>query len=128
MKNNSMIILSITIFLLFIACDGSDTYRGKWKATDREGAHYEISFGENNFTVEPDSGEIKQFSYTQNSINIENSTKTYGIQLDDGRNYQIIFPIKNDETKGIINDGNGQLIYTISRNKFMTYEDIYKFK
>ena len=128
MKINLILSFSLLVLLVFSACDGSDTYRGKWKATDSEGAHYEIFFKENSFTVKPDSGKIKTFGYTQNSINIENSKTTYGIQLDDGRNYQIIFPFDDDDTKGIINDGNSQLLYTISRNKYITYEDIYKLK
>jgi len=125
MKNKLLLSLSIVALLFLSACDGSDTYRGKWKATDSEGTHYDITFKEKSFTVKEKDGESKTFGYTQNSININNSITTYGIQLDDGRYYQITFPIEDDETRGIMKDGNGKQLYTICRDKYIAYEDIY---
>jgi hypothetical protein len=128
MKNKLLLSLSIVALLFLSACDGSDTYRGKWKGTDSEGTHYEITFKENSFIVNEKGGKSKEFGYSQNSININNSITTYGIQLDDGRVYQITFPIANNETRGIMKDANGKLLYTICRDKYIAYEDIYNLK
>jgi len=125
MKNKLLLSLSILTLLFLSSCEGSDTYRGKWKATDSEGTHYDITFKEKSFTVKEEGGKSKQYGYSQKSIKINNSITTYGIQLDDGRYYQITFPIEDDETRGIMKDGNGKLLYTICRDKYIAYEDIY---
>lgn len=114
------------ITLFFTACEGSDTYRGKWKATDDSGAKSELVFEAETLTF-IDSLDIKvTYKYTQNSVNISNSVETYGIKLNDGRSYQIHFPIADDESVGFINDESGNRLYTISRTKFMTNQDVYK--
>lgn len=119
-------IFVILATILFAACSGSETYRGNWKATNAEGTHFEIIFSEKNFNVVNEEGDTIGFSYSQNSISIENSVETYGIRLDDGRAYQITFPIADDESVGFMADANGKLLYTISRTDYTRYEDIYK--
>ncbi|MCZ4245404.1 hypothetical protein [Pedobacter punctiformis] len=125
MKKISALLLGIYSVLL-IACSGSDTYRGSWKATDFKGAKFEISFDAKSFTVKDSTGKNIKFDYTQNSVKIANSIKTYGIKLGDGRGYQINFPKNNDESLALIIDQNGSPIYTISRKAYLKYEDIYK--
>lgn len=119
-----IIILLLMNFLL-ISCEGSESYQGNWKALDKDGSKFEISFKPKSFSVTDSTGKISQFSYSQNSIQYENSVETYGISLEDGRKYQIFFP-KNDESVGIILEENGHPIYTISRSKYLSYDDIYK--
>lgn len=112
--------------ILLVGCEGSDTYRGKWKATDDSGSKSELVFDAETLTFK-DSLDIKvTYKYTQNSVNISNSIETYGIKLNDGRSYQIHFPIADDESIGFINDESGNRLYTISRTKFMTNQDVYK--
>lgn len=110
--------------ILLASCSGSDTYRGDWKATDPDGTHYDIHFDAENFSITME-GERKEFVYSQNQINISNGVETYGITLDDGRTCQIHFPIASDESVGVMYDGAGQLIFTISRHEYLTYEDAF---
>lgn len=121
-------LLPFVFIVLLSACSGSETYRGQWKATDADGNKYDITFAENSFTVKDTTGKSSDFKYTQNSVNIENGVETYGIKLEDGRDYQINFPIAKTENKGIIKDGNGVPVYTISKNSYLRYEDLYILK
>jgi hypothetical protein len=114
------------LVVILIGCSGSDTYRGSWKATDSKGAKYELFFDAKSFTVKDSSGKNEKYEYSQNSVEIENSVSTYGIQLSDGRGYQINFPIANNESLGLIKDENGETLYTISRKGYLKYEDVFK--
>lgn len=125
MKKNHITLLAILAVIL-VGCSGSDTYRGSWKATDSKGEKFEIFFDAKNFIVKDSSGKSKKYDYSQNSVEIENSVATYGIQLGDGRGYQINFPNADDESIGLIKDENGNLVYTISRKDYIKYEDVFK--
>lgn len=125
MKKISVALLGILAVVL-VACSGSDTYRGSWKATDAKGEKFELFFNAKDFTVRSSSGKKEKFEYSQNSVQIENSVSTYGIQLADGRNYLINFPKSDDESMGLISDGNGIPLYVISRKGYLKYEDIFK--
>jgi hypothetical protein len=125
MKKISIRLLAILAVIL-VGCSGSDTYRGSWKATDSKGGKFELFFDAKNFTVKDSLGKSKKYEYTQNSVEIENSVATYGIQLGDGRAYQINFPNADDESLGLIKDENGNPLYTISRKKYIKYEDVFK--
>lgn len=127
MKKTIAVLSTLAIIFLY-SCSGSDTYRGAWKATDPKGDKFEITFDAKSFTVKDNAGQTSSFNYTQNTIKIRNGVETYGIKLDDGRRYIIHFPIADDESKGIIQDDRNNLIYTISRGDYITYEDIYKLK
>lgn len=117
------------LFVLFLftlySCEGSDSYQGKWKALDSNGAKFEITFLPTNFSIKDSAGKSNKYQYTQNSIKSENAIETYGILLNDGRGYQIYFP-KKDESVGLILDENGKQMFTISRKNYVTYEEIYK--
>lgn len=123
MKKTKIIFVTL-ITLIFGGCSGSDTYRGNWKATNEEGARLDIVFGENDFSI-TEKGKTENFEYSQNSVSIENSVETYGIKLDDGRLFQIHFPIGNDESKGAILNANGRPLYIISRTEYIGYKDVY---
>lgn len=127
MKKYSVYVL-VALIAFLCACSGSDTYRGAWKAMDASGAKFEINFDTKNFTVKDSTGKSSQFDYTQNSVEIQNSVETYGIQLGDGRNYRIKFPKPADESVGLINDENGIPVYTISRNAYIKYEELYNLR
>ena len=132
MKKTKFTLIAI-ITLIIVGCSGSDTYRGNWKATNEQGTALNIVFGENDFSIteyfEDEAGDIngkvEKFEYSQNSVSIENSVETYGIKLDDGRSFQIQFPIGNDESKGAILDANGRPLYIISRTVYIGYKDVY---
>lgn len=123
MHYTKYLIISFLITIL-IGCSGSDTYRGKWKATDNSGEEVQISFAPNEINITK-AGVTETFEYSQNSVNISNSVETYGVKLDDGRTIQIHFPIANDETMGGILDSNGNVVYIISRKGYLTYDDVY---
>ena len=127
MRKTTIFLLGIINILLY-SCSGSDTYRGLWKATDSKGERIEIIFDAKSFSIKDSTGRASKFEYTQNAVSIENSVKTYGITLSDGREYLINFPLADDESKGIIKDAEGSPIYTIGRKEYLMYEDIYKLK
>jgi hypothetical protein len=95
---------------------------------DKNEQKLDINFDANNFAIKDSAGAAQNYSYTQNSVSIENSVATYGIQLKDGRSYQINFPNSSNENVGLIKVGNGNFLYTISRTEYLKYEDIYTLK
>jgi hypothetical protein len=115
----------VFMLLILLSCEGSDSYQGKWKALDLKGNKFEIVFSPKSFSIKDSSGKSHRHKYAQNSVKSENSIETYGILLEDGRGYQIYFP-KKEESVGLILDENGVQMYTISRNDFTTYEEIYR--
>ncbi len=116
----------IAILLTLTGCNGSEVYQGKWKATDAEGKHYEIEFSPQTFTIKDQQGQEKQYDYSQNSIVIENSVRTYGIKLTDGRALNVFFPLAGNTEKGMITLQNNLPMYTISRSDYVQYQDFYK--
>jgi hypothetical protein len=127
MKKINIIIYTI-LSIIIGSCSGSETYRGSWKATNNEGSHFDITFDAKRFIIK-DSTNIKDtFKYMQNAISIENGVSTYGIQISDGRNYKITFPLSNNNSVGFMTDDDGNSIYTISRKNYLSHEDIYKLK
>lgn len=115
----------LALGLLLFSCEGSESCQGKWKAMDEKGDKFEITFTPKTFSLRDSNGKLHEYNYTQNSIKSENSIETYGILLQDGRGYQIYFPMK-DESVGLIKDENGNQMFTISRKDFITYDEIYK--
>jgi hypothetical protein len=93
---------------------------------DSDGMKFGIVFNAESFVIKDSLGKIKNYEYSQNSVSIENSIKTYGIKLSDGRQYQIHFPNATNDSIGLIKDDNGNPLYTIARKRFITYNDIYK--
>lgn len=117
------------VFALVLAgCSGSDVYRGAWKATDSQGAQFELLFDAKVFSVTDSAGGVDKFNYTQNSVNINNGVSTYGIQLSDGRAFQITFPIPKDKNKALLKDENGVPVFAMGRNEFIKYEELYNLK
>ncbi len=127
MRNAINFLLALVLISLY-SCSGSDTYRGLWKALDERGEKFEINFDAKSFTVKDSTGQIKTYKYKQNSVSIQNSVETYGIQVSDGKSYLINFPIANDETKGVIKDGSGRPLYIIGRSGYVKYEEVYGLK
>ena len=125
MRKINIALLGI-LAVIFVGCSGSESYRGSWKAMNSEGTKFELFFDAKNFTVKDSLGKIQKYKYSQNSVSIENSVSTYGIQLGDGRNYKINFPNSSNESVGLIKDENDIAIYTIGRKDFIKYEDIFK--
>lgn len=124
-KMKKIFLLIFLTLILLTSCEGSDSYQGKWKAMNSKGEKFEIFFYPKSFSIKDSLGKSQEYNYTQNSIKSENSIKSYGILLEDGRRYLIYFPLK-DESIGLIKDENGEQMFTISRKKHITYEDIYK--
>lgn len=125
MKKLQIGLFSIIVGILF-SCSGSNTYQGSWKALDENGHKFEIVFEPKAFTIKDSLGQNKRYEYTQKSYEMSNSIKTYGIALEDGRAYKIHFPKPKDINIGLILDDNDKPIYTLSRQKYVTYDGIYK--
>ncbi|MFT5513128.1 MAG: hypothetical protein ACI8SE_001528 [Bacteroidia bacterium] len=118
-------LLVVLVTTILTSCSGSTTYRGHWKATNPEGLKLDIFFDEKSFTVSDSSGQTKEYTYSQNAVNIENGRETYGILVKQSRTYEIRFPFA-DESKGFITDSNGNVFYTISRSEYITYDEANK--
>ena len=124
MKN--VIILGLfAITTILTSCEGSDVYRGEWKAVNVEGLKSEITFTEDQMTLSNKDGDSGTWEYSQNSVSIENGTRSYGIKLENGLNYRITFPIKDNVERGAISDQNDRIIYLIGRNGHYSYEDVF---
>lgn len=125
MKN---VFLGLTgfILLIFVACSGSETYRGDWKATDANGGRSTLHFDAKMISVTDSTGNVQTYEYSQNSVNIENSISTYGIQLSDGRIYKLTFPVPSKQTVALLKDESGQTIYALCRDEFIDYHGLYK--
>lgn len=120
-----IILLVSIMFVLLISCSGSDSYQGKWKATDPDGGKFEINFSPKEFTLKDSTGKTANYSYSQNSVKYENSIEIYGIKLDDGRTYEVYFPTA-DETTALLKDQNGRVLFTMNRNEYVTQDDVYR--
>lgn len=116
----------LSVAILLYACSGSDSYRGDWKATNMQGDKFQINFEAKKLTITDSLSKNKNYDYKQNSVKIENSVSTYGIQLNDGRSLQVHFPIGNNDKIALILDANGYVIYTMSRENYMLYTDVYE--
>ena len=118
----------IKLFLILLAtysCKGSDFYQGTWKSVDDQQNHYNISFSQDSMTVKDDAKIVTKLHYTQRSVLIENGSRTYGIRLDDGRMFSIVFPNGSEPKKGAIIDQNGKVIYTIGQDDYYEYKEIF---
>ncbi len=127
MRKATNFVLGLVLISLY-SCSGSDTYRGLWKAIDEKGEKFDITFDAKSFTIKDSAGKIISYTYKQNSVSIQNSVETYGIQVSDGKAYLINFPIANDETKGVIKNAADRPIYIIGRSGYVQYEEIYGLK
>jgi len=125
MRNNLAIIFLFALISL-TSCSGSDAYLGEWKGTDTNGDKYTLLFKPKNFTINRANGDSLNFGYTQNSVEIKNSVRTYGIKLSDGRVYYMFFPIANDGTKCLMTIENGKPVYALSRTSYLSQDEIYK--
>lgn len=125
MKKLVFLFSVITTFIL-VGCSGSDMYLGAWKATDNQGNKFDITFDKNKFDVKDTAGKLTTYNYSQNAVKISNGVKSYGIKLDDGRTYQILFPVVDNTKVAIISLESGEPLYTISRDNYITYDEIYK--
>ena len=124
MRKATNFLLGLVLISLY-SCSGSDTYRGAWKAINEKGEKFEINFEAKDFTIKDSTGKTDSYKYKQNSVSIKNSIETYGIQVSDGKSYQINFPVANDETMGVIKDAAGTPLYIIGRSRYVQYEEIY---
>ncbi|WP_421754105.1 hypothetical protein [Croceimicrobium sp.] len=113
------------IALLFTSCEGSEVYRGKWKALNAEGLKSEIVFTGDEMTIHNEDGDLGSWEYSQNSVHLENGKKEYGIQLENGLAYRILFPISDNQERGVVTDQNGQIIFIIGRSKYYSYQEVF---
>ncbi len=125
MKKIEKLLLGLVVLML-ASCSGSDLYLGKWMATDTNGSRFEIVFEAKELIVSDTMGMPASYGYSQNTVSINNGVRLYGIKLADGRSLSIVFPISGDTTKGVIQDANNNILYTIGRDEFVSYRDIFE--
>lgn len=105
--------------LMLSGCKGSDTYRGEWKVTGINGDQFVFYFLEKSLVTTGASGRSDTVGYTQNAIRIENGIRSYDINLSNGYQYQIVFPVKGDETKAKITNPEGGTVFTMGRSAYI---------
>jgi hypothetical protein len=115
----------ILFSLILTGCSGSDVYQGTWKALDGEEKQFEITFSPKEMTIKKVDGDSEKRGYSQNSVSIKNSTRTYGIQVDNGMSYSVVFPVPDNVEKGAITDQNGQILFVIGKSKYYSYNDVF---
>lgn len=118
---------ALVLLSLLPGCSGSDVYRGAWKAMDREGHKCNLSFAAKSFTIQCGAAKPETYGYTQHSVKIENSTRSYGIELKDGRAFRITFPLPGNADKGLISLETGEALYTIGRTDYVAYNELLRF-
>ncbi len=111
-------------FVVLAGCSGSDTYLGDWKATDANGDKYTLTFRAKDFSIRKAEGDSLNFKYTQNSMKTENSIKTYGLKLDDGRGYNMYFPVPKDASRCLMTMEDGKPVYALSRTSYLTQNEV----
>lgn len=120
--------IGLLLSFLVVSCSGSDAYQGEWKATNNNKEEFFIAFDRDNFIVTDAQGNTETYEYTQHSYKSHNSVVTYGIRLSkDGRELKVHFPIPKNENIGYIMSAQDQIIFTLSRDEFITPDDINKF-
>ncbi|GAB3721579.1 hypothetical protein GCM10028861_21960 [Flavobacterium koreense] len=111
---------------MIYACGGSESYQGKWKALDTKGNKFEITFTENKLLIKDSLGELSTYNYVQHSAghigSSNNFTDSFEIQLNNGLDYQIFFPM-DDQNVGVIKH-NGENIYSISKKEYLSIDKI----
>lgn len=111
-------IILFAFIVVFIGCNGSGFYRGSWKGIDSIGSKVEIIFDSKTLTIIDSLGGSRKFDYKQRYFMTQNSEEIFGIDLHNGRKYQISFPFPDNENTALIVNEKTYVIYTISRNGF----------
>lgn len=117
---------TLILLLLLTSCEGSDTYRGSWKALTSQGDKTVITFSPDKMNLKTESGEEASYDYTQNGFHFLDGKHTYDIKLKNGLGYQITFPLKGNKEKGYIADEFGNILYVIGKKDYCSDEDIHE--
>ena len=105
--------------LFLTACSGSEAYRGEWKATAADGTKAEIVFAEKSFTVKDEKGGQTVYEYTQNKYQFENGRTSYGIDIKNGSEAQIVFPFKGNGERAAMTAPDDTILYTLDRRAYI---------
>ena len=109
---------------LLLACSGSDTYRGNWKAVSDDGNQFDMIFQEDQMIFKMSDTDSTVFNYSQMGISIRGGRSQDIIRLEGGTRYFIQFPVDDDESKGLILDSFGEKRYSINRTNHMPLDEI----
>lgn len=123
--NRNIYCFAIITIALLSACKGSDTYRGSWKALGSDGQMFELFFEEDTVVIRDRFGHEERAPYKQNSVSMVSHVETYGIILDGQNKYNIVFPSDGGEHKGYIETTDHKVLYSIARDKYLTYEQVH---
>ncbi|KXT85441.1 glycosyltransferase [Streptococcus panodentis] len=118
--------------LLLSACSllsggQSDRLQGDWKAQTGDGSNSTIHFAKDKVTV---NGE--EFDYKQKSVKQKGGVTYYQIEQN-GKNYSVIFPEKDDDQTAIMiepdsaeDDLYGTMLYAMNKKKTPNYQEYAK--
>ncbi|WP_025125307.1 hypothetical protein [Myroides odoratimimus] len=122
-----LLLFGLILCTLLISCSGSDTYQGEWKATDENNKHFTITFEKRKYTITSEDGQVSTHNYIEFEHHTINSIETYGIRMiEEGKELYIHFPIKNNNVIAFIQTKGKQVLYTLSRDAYLTTSDVYK--
>lgn len=117
--------INFSLFLLIlVACQGSSTYRGKWKATGPNESKYEIIFDATSLSIKDSTGKLDQYNYTQTGIEKVNSSSIYKISIKGGADYKLHFSDASNNQVGYMVDEQGRRLYTLSRNQYLKFDEV----
>lgn len=115
------IVSLLTVVVLLSGCSGSKKIQGTWNAQDGSGQNSTIIFNNKKVSVNG-----KEYSYTQTAVGTKNGTNYYGI-TQNGKNYSIIFPDKNEDVALMIEPDStdnylkGKLLYAMNKKRTPDY-------
>lgn len=108
----------LVLIVILIGCNGSGLYRGSWKGIDSIGGKVEIIFDSKVLTITDSLGKSNKFGYTQSYVLNRHTDVTFGIDLSNGREYQISFPYPDNKNTAVIVNEKTYVIYWMNRNGF----------
>ncbi|TNU79985.1 glycosyltransferase [Lactococcus lactis] len=120
------IVSLLTVVVLLSGCSGSKKIQGTWNAQDGSGQNFTIIFNNKKVSVNG-----KEYSYTQTAVGTQNGTNYYGI-TQNGKNYSIIFPDKNEDVALMIEPDStdnylkGKLLYAMNKKRTPDYNSYVK--
>lgn len=117
----------LILLLVFGSCSGSDEYIGNWKATNPNGEKFNIQFEPETLTIISAKHDTTIIGYNQLGYTWEGGIETFGIKLDDGRRYDVKFPVPTDSVSALILEQTQQTtLYVLHRTEFKDFYDVHR--
>ena len=127
MKIGRRFLAALLLPLLLAACEGSETYRGKWLAQTSDGTNVDVVFDAKSVSMNQERA-----AYRQYGVGTQNGVKYYIVEITfasgNTDRFSISFPSKNREEALLIlmkddDPLEGRLSMAMSRKDYPQYAD-----